>query len=105
MDARELVQRMDARLYKSRIAAPATIPGEASPIRGSFHSKPREVEMPDGSFIALDLSFQCQITNAIRVLTEDDQLAIEGTLYRFVRRIPDQGDESGNVILELGTVK
>lgn len=105
MDAQELVGRIDARLYKSRIATPATIPGEVDPIRGTFHAKPREVELQDGSFIALDISFQCRITDAIRVLAEGDQIAINDVLYRFLRRIPDLGDESGNVILELGTVK
>jgi hypothetical protein len=103
MEARDLVQRMDARLYRSRISVSAIIPGEADPVRGTFTAKPHEVEFSDGSFISLDIGFRCQITNAIRALAENDEVKILGTRYRLIRRIPDEGDESGHVILSLGT--
>ena len=72
--------------------------------KGMFYNRHREVEFADGSFAALDISFDCQITADILALAEGDEVTVEGDEYRFVRRIPDRGDESGLVTIELGKV-
>lgn len=72
--------------------------------KGIFYNQHRVIELRDGSIAALDISFDCQITDAIKSLAENEQVTVEGHGFRFIRRLPDQGDESGKVTLELGKV-
>lgn len=81
-------------------------------VPGVFINRPREVEHTDGTFIGLNISFDCQMIDRVKNLErgtlvkiiakddEDNERKL-GT-YTFQRRFPDQGDESGLVILELG---
>jgi hypothetical protein len=72
--------------------------------KGRFFNRYREIEFADGSFAALEISFECQKSDDLLALTENEQVTVEGNTYRFIRRLPDQGDESGKLIIELGTV-
>lgn len=81
-----------------------TLVSGTNEIVGAFNKGHREIEMRDGSIAALDISFDCQIADWIAALGEGDPVTVEGTSYRFVRRIPDGGDETGLVIIELGSV-
>ncbi len=77
-------------------------------IPGVFVNRYRELETRDGGLVGLELSFDCQITDAVRNLADGDEVEIRnaqaetGAAYRFVRRVPDAGDESGLVTVELG---
>lgn len=79
-------------------------------VPGVFFNRYRELETRDGGFVGLELSFDCQITDEVRGLTKGDEVqvmnaqAVSGTTYRFERRVPDAGDESGLVTVELGRV-
>lgn len=79
-------------------------------IPGVFFNRYRELETRDGGFVGLELSFDCQITDPIRNLANGDTVEIRnaqaetGATYRFERRVPDAGDESGLVTVELGRV-
>lgn len=72
-------------------------------LKGIFYSRYRQIELDDGSVIALDVSFDCQVTGHEWVLNlvEDDEVVVAGTTYRFGRRLPERGDESGLVTLAL----
>lgn len=72
--------------------------------KGKFFKRHREIVLRDGSIAALDISMDCQADAEILALEENDEVTIEGDAYRFIRRLPDQGDESGKVILELGRI-
>jgi len=72
--------------------------------KGIFYKLHREIVLRDGSIAALDISFDCQIAEDILALSEGDQVTVEGDEYRFIRRLPDDGDESGLVIIELGRI-
>lgn len=79
-------------------------------VPGVFYNRYRELETRDGGLVGLELSFDCQITDAIRGLARNDEVTIRnaladsGTAYRFERRVPDAGDESGLVTVELGRI-
>lgn len=70
-------------------------------VKGKFFRRYREIQMPDGSVSALDLSFDCNVSDEVLALEEDDVVTIQDTEYRFRRHIPEGGDESGLVVLEL----
>lgn len=80
-------------------------------IPGIFVKRPREIAISDdGSFVGVELSFDCQVSDAVGSLERGDEVSViardeEGDedlgTYRFVRRLPPQGDESGLVVLEL----
>lgn len=72
-----------------------------SEVRGKFYRRYREIGLPDGTIMGLDLSFDCNVTADILALQEDDTITVEGVEYRFQRRTPPGGDESGLVTLEL----
>lgn len=72
-----------------------------SDVRGKFFKRYREVQLPDGNVAGLDLSFDCNVNADILALQENDEIVIQGTTYRFLRRVPSGGDESGLVTLEL----
>lgn len=75
---------------------------------GSFRNRHAEVHLPDGVIVGIELSFGCQITQEIRELREGDPITIKlaateaGEVYSFRRRLPNDGTESGFVVLELG---
>lgn len=80
-------------------------------VPGVFFNRPREVGTTDGTFVGVDLSFDCQINDTVRNLQRGDEVKIVakndageqralGT-YAFHRRVPEQGDESGLVTCEL----
>lgn len=79
------------------------------PVPGIFSSKYKEHEFADGLVVGLHISFATQYSPEIGNLTEGDEIEVVADgepvgVYRFVRRIPMQGDESGKVVLELGSV-
>jgi hypothetical protein len=71
--------------------------------KGRFFNRYRIIELRDGSIAALDISFDCQVTAQVLALTEGDNVTIDATDYRFIKRLPDRGDESGKCTIELGT--
>lgn len=81
-------------------------------IPGCFFNRPREIGHTDGTFVGLAISFDCQITPEVAALARGNEVSIvgrddEGTerdlgTYFFQRRVPDEGDESGLVVCELG---
>lgn len=78
---------------------------------GIFSNKYREIEYPNGTIVGLDISFDCQWQAFMGSLAEGDAVTITypGTdraseSYRFLRRLPATGDESGLTIMELGSV-
>jgi len=70
-------------------------------VKGKFFRRYREIQLPDGSVSALDISFDCQVSDIVLALKEDDTITIKGTQYKFRRHVPTGGDESGLVALEL----
>lgn len=70
-------------------------------VRGKFFKRYREVMLADGSISGLDLSFDCNVTQDILLLEENEEIVIQSVVYRFLRRVPPSGDESGLVTLEL----
>lgn len=73
-------------------------------VKGKFYRKYREIDYSNGTIVGLDISFDCQWQAFMASLNEGDALTVEGSSYRFLRRIPPQGDESGRVTLELGSI-
>lgn len=72
-----------------------------SDVTGKFFRRYREVALPNGQIAGLDLSFDCNVSDEVLALVEDDEVEIDGTTYRFCRHVPPGGDESGLVVLEL----
>jgi hypothetical protein len=82
-------------------------------VPGIFTNKHREIAHSDGSFVGVDISFDCQHSSVIEALTPGDPVRIVGLddegdehelgTYRFHRRLQRKGDESGLVILDLLT--
>jgi len=81
-------------------------------IPGIFFRRPREVAISDdGQFVGVELSFDCQHNATVAALTRGDEVTVlardddgeEEVLgtYRFIRRLPNDGDESGLVVIEL----
>lgn len=88
-----------------------TLVSGANEAKGIFQNKYREIEYPNGSIVGLDISFDCQWQSWMSDLSEGDSVTIQFTgtekaneTYRFLRRIPQAGDESGLVVIELGSV-
>lgn len=81
---------------------------------GILNKSYREIEYPSGFVVGLAISFDCTWADWMATLTEGDEVSAHGLneagsevdlgSFRFVRRIPPGGDESGLVILELGTI-
>lgn len=74
---------------------------------GMFNRRHREMQLDDGTLVGIDLSFDCDYTDQVAELVEGDPVEIvesngERTRYCFRRRIPEKGDETKRVILELG---
>lgn len=70
-------------------------------VRGKFNRRYREIQLQDGMIAGLDLSFDCNVSAEILAMAENDPVTIDGVVYRFLRRVPPGGDESGLVTLEL----
>jgi hypothetical protein len=85
---------------------------DSAEIPGVFFKRPRELDMSDGTFVGVDISFDCQITDAVAALERNDSVSIVGRddaggerdlgTYLFQRRLPNNADESGRVTCELG---
>lgn len=81
---------------------------------GIFHKSYREIEYPSGYIVGLALSFDCTWADWMLTLVEGDTVSAHGLNeagaevdlgeFRFIRRVPPYGDESGLVILELGSL-
>ena len=72
-----------------------------SDVKGKFFRRYREVALPDGQIAGLDLSFDCNVSDEVLALAEDDEVEIDGTTYRFCRHVPPGGDDSGLITCEL----
>jgi hypothetical protein len=81
---------------------------------GILHKAYREIEFPSGYVVGLAISFDCTWSDWMGSLTEGDEVSVYGLdasqtevalgSFRFIRRIPPDGDESSLVILELGSL-
>lgn len=75
--------------------------------KGIFNRRYQEVAIQDGVVVGVELSFACSFTQQVAELQEGDPIHIDvdgdGKQCRFCfrRRFPEQGDETGRVILEL----
>src|SRR5690606_32930689 len=98
MGIRDLMGRVDSRIDASRISDTMTLP-DGSTVGGRFFASHREHELRDGSFVTLEISFMGPATEQVLALVEDELVEVDDTLYRFKRRLPDQGDESGRVLM------
>jgi hypothetical protein len=77
-------------------------------VPGVFHKDYAEKTLADGTVIAgLAIYFHCQLNDTVAALNEGDAVTVQvgstSTAYRFLRRYPNDGDETGRVTLELGT--
>lgn len=78
---------------------------------GIFFSQYREISLGGEEYAALDISFDCQLDDSIAGLAVEDPVQIVGRddlgnerdlgTYRFMRRLPNAGTESGLVHVEL----
>jgi hypothetical protein len=78
---------------------------------GIFRNGYREIEYSNGTIVGLHISFDCQWQSWMAELVEGAAVRITypgsdkpDENYRFIRRVPSTGDESGLIVLELGTV-
>lgn len=81
-------------------------------VPGIFFKGFREISFQEAGVVGLGLSFDCTISDAVRALVENQVIEILHSdtgeslgHFRFLRRLPDAGDESGLVTLELGSLK
>lgn len=98
MDFAERMSEIDAVIFDV-IGDTATI--GTSTVKGVFSKQYREIEAGEAGLVGLNLSFDCQYDN-VSTLEVGDTVAIDNVDYRFIRFIPDGGDETGKVTLELG---
>lgn len=104
-DIRDVMRRVDARIFRSPIVK-AELTFGTHTIIGAFIDQPRELVLPEGGIAAIGISFECQYDPAIAGLAEHDVVGVTGYgLFRFLREMLPGGDESGLTILELGTIK
>lgn len=99
---RKMMAQVDADIFAA-MGDTATING--TDVQGMFHNGYREVETENGPLIGLYISFDTQYTVLIGNLQRGDDVKIDGTNYAFQRRLPEKGDESGKVTLELGATE
>ncbi len=99
---RDLMARVDARIYRSRIVRAVMTVGTHQ-IVGAFFSKPREVALAGGSVQSVGISFECQWDPVLATLQEQDPVSIDdyGT-FRYLYPLQPGGDESGHTIIVLG---
>lgn len=72
-------------------------------VRGAFSKRYREIGLPDGTLVGLNISFDCMMSSVVTGLAEGDVVTYDNVDYLFIRRVPAGGDETGLVTLELGT--
>lgn len=72
-------------------------------VQGIFNRRYREVMVEaGGAVVGVALSFDCSYAGPVVTLREGDPISIDGERFCFRRRIPEKGDETGRVTLELG---
>lgn len=100
-EVRDLMRRMDKRIYGSRIVHSILRFG-TSELQGAFFSKPREVLVAGVGIQGVGISFECQYDDDIATLASLDEVTVDdyGTLL-FRRELQPGGDESGKTIIEL----
>lgn len=100
-DVRDLMRRMDQRIYSSRIVH-AVLRFGTSELQGAFFAKPREVFIAGVGMQGVGISFECQYDDDIASLSVLDEVSIDdyGT-FLFRRELQPGGDESGKTIIEL----
>lgn len=97
----------DAAIYAA-IGDVAVIDGQQVP--GVFTDRTEDLPVSDGAVIEIrQLSFGCRYSTLIAGLQSEDEVEVivDGTsrgMFRMLRRIPAEGDDSGHVVLELGTL-
>lgn len=102
----KLMQSIDEKIF-ARLGESLVIGSDL--FGGVFSSQYTEFQFQDGIAVGLNISFATQYNDAIGALAEGDELQILGDgveigRYVFMRRVPDRGDESGRVVLELGSL-
>lgn len=101
---RDLMARVDARIYKSKIVRALMLIGTES-IEGAFFKDYRDYPLPDGGVAGLAISFECRYSASIGQLERNDLVSIDDYgEFRFLRELIPRGDESGKTIIELGSV-
>lgn len=89
-------------LHAEGMAATARI--GSSDVKGFLFRGHREIGAGEEILVGLELSFDCFYADAAN-LQEGDEILFGAQRYRFVRHIPEGGDESGWVTCELGSFK
>lgn len=102
MTVRDIMKRMDARIYRSKVVRAIANFGVVDGVEGAFFSKPREVPLPGGSVMGIGISFECQYREEFASLAAESLVEIEEVRYRFLRELQPGGDESGHTIILLG---
>lgn len=97
---------IDARLDLSRISDDVYLPN-GSTIRGRFLRGEQTVGLDVGTLNdpvrVVAVVFHCAATSAVLALVEGDVITHAGVSYRVLRKSPPGGDDTGRVMLELGT--
>lgn len=105
----DLQRQLDAEIFDA-IGELLVLPGGAR-VGGVFFNRPREVAITEIELLGIDLSFDCQINAGVAALERGQAVSVIGVdetgaeralgSYRFARRVPETGTESGLVTLEL----
>ncbi|MCK9468485.1 MAG: hypothetical protein M0Q49_03615 [Porticoccaceae bacterium] len=98
----KLMQQLDAEIFdeigEELLLGTTRVPG-------IFRDRYHEVELIEGGIVGFERSFACQITADIAALQPQAVITVvDHGRFRFVRRVPETGDETGHVILELGAL-
>jgi len=102
----DAMKAVDAQIFS---AIGETMRVGATDVPGIFQRRYHEVVQRDGTIEGMAISFDCQYSPTVAGLIEGNTVTIKksttdpGEFYIFIRRIPDKGDETGRVVVELGT--
>lgn len=103
MGVRDLMARVDRRIFNSQVVRATSTFGDTSGVEGAFFKEPREIELPGGSVMRVGLSFDCQYVPEIADLAINDDFTVDGEgTFRFLRELLPGGNESGMTTIELG---
>lgn len=70
-------------------------------VTGFFFRKPIQIETENAGLIGLELSFHCRYS-AVAEWVPGTEIEIDEETFKVKRHVPEGGDESGWVHLELG---
>ena len=98
-DFASLMEKYDRKIFDS--VGDAISHGSVE-VQGVFYRIERQVQIEQGLVTTLELSFDCRYSD-VSNLVEGDTVTLVRTAetFTFRRFIPDKGDETGRVTLEL----